>query len=131
MVRKPDLAVKRSAFESLTEIAFNSKLNQLLRPYIGDLVQLCYEETVIKKELISQVDLGPFKYTVDNGAPIRKAAFNLLEVLIDHFSFNFGAAADRVIAGFEDSNEDVQFLCLSLMVKLISLAPVVSINKID
>jgi len=45
-------------------------------------------ETPIKKELIITVDLGPFKHTVDNGAPIRKAAFSLLENLCEKYSFD-------------------------------------------
>jgi hypothetical protein len=53
------------------------------------------------------VDLGPFKYTVDNGAPIRKAAFNLLEVMISRFQFNQIPVVEQVLAGFIDTNEDV------------------------
>jgi hypothetical protein len=39
---------------------------------------LALQETPIKKELQTVIDLGPFKHTVDNGEPIRKAAFSLL-----------------------------------------------------
>lgn len=43
------------------------------------------QETPIKKELITTIDLGPFKHTVDNGAPIRKSAFSLLQNLVEKF----------------------------------------------
>ena len=33
------------------------------------------QETKIRKELIEEVDLGPFKHKVDNGLGMRKAAF--------------------------------------------------------
>jgi cullin-associated NEDD8-dissociated protein 1 len=40
-------------------------------------------ETVIKPELITEVDLGPFKHKVDEGIPIRKAAYALLDSLVE------------------------------------------------
>ena len=55
---------------------------------IEDIVEVALAETPIKKELIVTVDLGPFKHTVDNGAPNRKAAFSLLETIVENFTFN-------------------------------------------
>ena len=40
-------------------------------------------ETLIKPELITEVDLGPFKHKVDEGIPIRKAAYALLDSLVE------------------------------------------------
>ena len=39
----------------------------------------------LKKELITTIDLGPLKHKVDNGAPIRKSAFSLLQNLSEKF----------------------------------------------
>lgn len=36
-----------------------------------------------------------------------------------------------MIQGFQDSNEDVQVLCLNFMVKLIAICPMIVINRID
>mmetsp|Transcript_14247 Transcript_14247/g.24232 ORF Transcript_14247/g.24232 Transcript_14247/m.24232 type:complete len:251 (-) Transcript_14247:48-800(-) len=130
-VQNSDLAVKKASLEALCEISFKSQLCQLLANYVNDLIQICLAETEIKKELISQVDLGPFKYTVDNGAPIRKAAFNLLQVMTDKFYYNQSAVVDATIAGFVDSNEDVQFVSLSFMINLIATCPVIVLNKLD
>ena len=88
-------------------------------------------ETPIKKELIVTVDLGPFKHTVDNGSAIRKAAFSLLENMVEQYSFNQLQVVDAVIQGFQDSNDDVQVLCLNFMVKLIAICPMIVINRID
>ena len=70
--------VKKNAIDSISQIAFNSYLNVLLSDDLETLVKLALLETPIKKELITTIDLGPFKHTVDNGAPIRKSAFSLL-----------------------------------------------------
>jgi cullin-associated NEDD8-dissociated protein 1 len=47
------------------------------------LVKVALYETIIKPELITEVDLGPFKHKVDEGIPIRKAAYLLIDTLIE------------------------------------------------
>ena len=64
-------------------------------------------ETAIKKELIKTIDLGPFKHTVDDGVPIRKSSFNLLQNIVTKFQINQTDIVDAVINGFADSNDDV------------------------
>ena len=45
---------------------------------------MLFAETRKKAELIHQVDLGPFKHTVDDGLELRKAAFECMDTLLDH-----------------------------------------------
>ena len=59
-----------------------------MKERVEEVVNLTLLETPIKKELIITVDLGPFKHIVDNGAQIRKAAFSLLQNLVESFAFN-------------------------------------------
>ena len=47
------------------------------------LVKVTLFETIIKPELITEVDLGPFKHKVDEGIPIRKAAYALIDSMIE------------------------------------------------
>ena len=54
-----------------------------MRHDIDKLVKVTIMETSIKPELITEVDLGPFKHKVDEGIPIRKAAYGLLDTLIE------------------------------------------------
>ena len=82
------------------------------------LVRESLAETPIKPELVVTVDLGPFKHIVDHGAAIRKSAFCLLENICEKFNFNQADVVDAVIVGFQDTNEDVQALCLSFMIRL-------------
>ena len=67
---------------------FNNSLKVLVKERVEEVVNLTLLETPIKKELIITVDLGPFKHIVDNGAQIRKAAFSLLQNLVESFAFN-------------------------------------------
>lgn len=119
LIRSDDLAVKKNAIDSISQIAFNAYLNVLLSEELEALIKLALQETPIKKELITTIDLGPFKHTVDNGAPIRKSAFSLLQNLTEKFQFNYAPVVDAVISGFDDTNDDVQVLCLGFMIKLI------------
>ena len=131
LIRSNDLMIKKNSLESLGQIVFNIHLKELLTDLVDQVVELTLLETPIKKELIITVDLGPFKHTVDNGAPIRKAAFSLLENLCERYSFNQSSIVDAVINGFQDSSEDVQVLCLSFMNKLLNICPMTVISKLD
>ena len=79
----PDVEVKKSALEALTSIIHSNwgSLKQELSQSVGEILNFALEETKIRPELIEEVDLGPFKHKKDNGLPMRKAAFQLLETL--------------------------------------------------
>jgi len=65
--------VKRNALEALSTIVHFGW--RLVKECIGDITQFALNETQIRKELIDEIDLGPFKHKVDRGLPLRKAAF--------------------------------------------------------
>lgn len=109
LIGNTDLSVKRYSLESLSMIFYNSQFRPILEDKVDQIIIITLKETPIKQELITAVDLGPFKYSVDNGAPIRKAAFVLLENITEKFfNINQGPVVDAVIKGFADKNEDVQ-----------------------
>src|SRR5690606_8165339 len=81
MVRDPDLTVKKNALEGLNAIVHNQPL--ILRNEIEKLQEVVLFETTIKPELITEVDLGPFKHKNDEGIPIRKAAYGLIDSLVE------------------------------------------------
>ncbi|VVC31483.1 Hypothetical protein CINCED_3A016263 [Cinara cedri] len=77
----PDINVRR-----VTLIAFNSAAHNkpsLIRDLLDSVLPKLYAETIVKKELIREVEMGPFKHTVDDGLDIRKAAFECMYTLLD------------------------------------------------
>jgi len=76
--------------DSLSQVAYNIKTKKCLNleDRFLSLIQAALLETPIKKDLVVTVDLGPFKHVVDNGTPVRKSAFQLLENIAEKFNFN-------------------------------------------
>lgn len=59
----------------LLQVMFNSAAHNkptLIRGLLTDVLPLLYNETKIRKELIREVEMGPFKHTVDDGLDLRK-----------------------------------------------------------
>jgi len=54
---------------------FNSAAHNkpsLIRDLLSQVMPYLYEETKVKKELVREVEMGPFKHTVDDGLDLRK-----------------------------------------------------------
>ena len=68
-------------------LSFYSLLNVLhtsdVRGVIREGQKHIYKQTVVIPELIKEVDLGPFKHKVDKGTPLRRAAFECMEVMLE------------------------------------------------
>ncbi len=73
--------MRRNALEALSTIVHNHP--RVLKDDIKTLMQLTVPETTIRPELITEVDLGPFKHKVDNGLPIRKASYSLIDTMLE------------------------------------------------
>ncbi|KAK4476806.1 hypothetical protein RD792_015966 [Penstemon davidsonii] len=81
LIKDHDRHVRRAAVLALSTAAHNKP--NLIKALLPELLPLLYDQTVIKKELIRTVDLGPFKHTVDDGLELRKAAFECVDTLLD------------------------------------------------
>lgn len=78
----------------------------------------------LQKELIREVEMGPFKHTVDDGLDIRKAAFECMYTLleqglekVDVFQF-----LDHVQGGLKD-HYDIKMLTYLMTARLAQLCP--------
>ncbi|CAP20633.2 Protein CBR-CAND-1 [Caenorhabditis briggsae] len=62
-IRDPDLKVRRVGLVVLNSAAHNK--SALIRDLLPELLPHIYEETKLRKELIKEVEMGPFKHLVD------------------------------------------------------------------
>jgi cullin-associated NEDD8-dissociated protein 1 len=106
LVQDTDLQVKKNALESLTAIIHSQP--QVVRGDVDKLQRVAFAETQIKPELITEVDLGPFKHKVDEGIPIRKGAFALLDTMIEKLPERTDAnhVIEVAIKGLDDTAEE-------------------------
>lgn len=78
----------------------------------------------LQKELIREVEMGPFKHTVDDGLDIRKAAFECMYTLLDSCLdrldvFEF---LNHVENGLKD-HYDIKMLTYLMVARLSQLCP--------
>jgi cullin-associated NEDD8-dissociated protein 1 len=133
MLADRDLDNQRLALSS-----FNSALHnkpELVLPHLADLLPYAMQATIIRPELVKEVQMGPFKHKVDDGLDIRKAAYETLYALLDSPAsrqrLDFSAVLDRIVAGLADEHEIKVLSCLVLGGKLVYLAPAETAKRLD
>lgn len=125
MLNEPDLENRRLALTTFNSAMHNKP--DIIIPALDQLLPLTMKETVIKPELIREVQMGPFKHKVDDGLEIRKSAYEtlyaLLETAFPQLSpSDLSDCYDRVVAGISDEH-DIRILCNLMLSKLMTLAP--------
>lgn len=83
--------------------------------------------------MITEVDLGPFKHKVDDGIPVRKGAYALLDSLVEKVStrLEISAILEVAIKGLEDAAEECMILSLHILGRLTQIAPTLVLSSID
>ncbi|KAH9877830.1 hypothetical protein J1614_003047 [Plenodomus biglobosus] len=125
MLSEPDLENRRLAL-----MTFNSAMHNkpdIILPALDQLLPLAMKETVIKPELIREVQMGPFKHKVDDGLEIRKSAYETLYALLEKAFARLSPIEvsdffDRIVAGIADEH-DIRVLCNLMLTKLMVIAP--------
>jgi cullin-associated NEDD8-dissociated protein 1 len=117
LIEDPDLKVRRGALLTLNCLVHNKP--HAIHDGLPTLLPLLYVETVKRAELIHQVDLGPFKHTVDDGLEVRKAAFEAMETVLSRCAdrIDFGAFLERLVLGLKDDG-DIKLLCHRMVIEL-------------
>ncbi|KAF2024087.1 TIP120-domain-containing protein [Setomelanomma holmii] len=125
MLNEPDLENRRLALMTFNSAMHNKR--DIILPALDQLLPLAMKETVVKPELIREVQMGPFKHKVDDGLEIRKSAYETLYALLEtSFSrlspVEVSEFFDRIVAGITDEH-DVRILCNLMLTKLMVIAP--------
>ncbi|KAI1297528.1 armadillo-type protein [Xylaria venustula] len=130
VLKDENLEIRRLGMTTLNSATHNK--HELILPHLGELTPLVMNESIVKKELIREVQMGPFKHIVDDGLEARKSAYETLYSLLET-SFSRVISPefyDRIIAGLDDDN-DIRSLCNIMLSKLIVIDPDETIRRLD
>ncbi|CAG9796700.1 unnamed protein product [Diatraea saccharalis] len=129
-LRDPELGVRRVALVAFNSAAHNKP--SLVRDLLPQVLPTIYSETKVKKELIREVEMGPFKHSVDDGLDLRKAAFECMYTLL-------GTCLDRLdvfefLRHVEDGlrdHYDIKMLTYLMCARLAHLCPAVVLQRLE
>ncbi|RWS15707.1 Cullin-associated NEDD8-dissociated protein 1-like protein [Dinothrombium tinctorium] len=125
-----DINVRRVALVAFNSAAHNKP--SLIRDLLDTILPQLYNETKVRGELIREVEMGPFKHTVDDGLDIRKAAFECMYTLLDSCldRIDIFEFLNHVEDGLRD-HYDVKMLTYLMLVRLSHLCPSAVLNRIE
>ncbi|XP_061385735.1 cullin-associated NEDD8-dissociated protein 1 [Danaus plexippus] len=129
-LRDCELGVRRVALVAFNSAAHNKP--SLVRDLLPQVLPTIYAETKVKKELIREVEMGPFKHSVDDGLDLRKAAFECMYTLL-------GTCLDRIdvfefLRHVEDGlrdHYDIKMLTYLMCARLAHLCPAVVLQRLE
>uniref|UniRef100_A0A3Q3GEU9 Cullin-associated and neddylation-dissociated 1 n=1 Tax=Kryptolebias marmoratus TaxID=37003 RepID=A0A3Q3GEU9_KRYMA len=126
----PDLNVRRVALVTFNSAAHNKP--SLIRDLLDSVLPQLYNETKVRKELIREVEMGPFKHTVDDGLDLRKAAFECMYTLLDSCldRLDIFTFLNHVEDGLKD-HYDIKMLTFLMLARLSSLCPSAVLQRLD
>lgn len=125
-----DIHVRRVALITLNSAAHNKP--SLIVDLLPSVMPLLYQETLVKPELIREVEMGPFKHQVDDGLDSRKAAFECMYTLLDTCPtrLDIFAFLSHVENGLRD-HYDIKMLTYLMLSKLASVCPSAVLQRMD
>uniref|UniRef100_A0A7N6AH07 TATA-binding protein interacting (TIP20) domain-containing protein n=1 Tax=Anabas testudineus TaxID=64144 RepID=A0A7N6AH07_ANATE len=124
------LNVRRVALVTFNSAAHNKP--SLIRELLDSVLPQLYNETKVRKELIREVEMGPFKHTVDDGLDLRKAAFECMYTLLDSCldRIDIFTFLNHVEDGLKD-HYDIKMLTFLMLARLSSLCPSAVLQRLD
>ncbi|XP_061218525.1 cullin-associated NEDD8-dissociated protein 1-like isoform X3 [Neopsephotus bourkii] len=129
-LQDPDLNVRRVALALFNSAAHNKP--SLIRDLLPAVLPSLYNETKVRRELIREVEMGPFKHMVDDGLDVRKAAFEcmytLLESCLDRLDIY--EYLNHVEDGLKD-HYDIRMLTFIMLARLSTLCPSAVLQRLE
>ncbi|KAI5842028.1 armadillo-type protein [Tricharina praecox] len=131
MLQDSELDNRRLALTTLNSAATN-KAHLLAGPGLERLLPRVYSESVIKPDLVREIQMGPFRHRIDDGLEVRKSAYETLYALLETSFHNIELDVyfSRVIAGIADDH-DIRALANLMLAKLAVLAKEETARRLD
>ncbi|KAH7637047.1 cullin-associated and neddylation-dissociated 1 isoform X1 [Dermatophagoides farinae] len=125
-----DINVRRVAFITLNSILHNKA--SLIRDFLGQVFPMLYQETHPKPEYVREVEMGPFKHTVDDGLDLRKAVFECMYTLLDSCldKVEIFEYLNNVELGLKDTY-DIKMLTYLILIRLSDLCPSAILQRLE
>ncbi|XP_008585254.1 PREDICTED: cullin-associated NEDD8-dissociated protein 2 isoform X2 [Galeopterus variegatus] len=129
-LQDPDLNVRRATLAFFNSAVHNKP--SLVWDLLDDILPLLYQETKIRRDLIREVEMGPFKHTVDDGLDVRKAAFECMYSLLESClgQLDICEFLNHVEDGLKD-HYDIRMLTFIMLARLATLCPVPVLQRVD
>ncbi|CAF1035513.1 unnamed protein product [Didymodactylos carnosus] len=127
----PNIHIKRVALVLFNSAAHNKPV--LIRDLLKDiLLEKLYQETKVRPELIREVEMGPFKHTVDDGLDLRKAAYECMYTLLDTCldKLDIFEYLNYVENGLND-HYDVRMLTFLMVIRISVLMPNIVLQRLE
>jgi cullin-associated NEDD8-dissociated protein 1 len=121
LLSDPEIPVRKAVMLSLNYVAHHKP--KIIRDVLGKYLPNLYGESKIKKELIKEVDLGPFKHKVDAGIELRQASFECVYTLLDTCltRLDLQELISHLVSGLSDEY-DIQMLNHLILIRLAKIA---------
>jgi cullin-associated NEDD8-dissociated protein 1 len=121
-VSDESFVVRKAAVLSVSAVCL-APCCEILRAAAVEVLAQVQDNCKIVKDLIREVDLGPFKHKVDDGLPLRKFSYAAVSSLMAAFPLLATASVvDLVVAGLQD-HEDVQSAACQILIELTTASP--------
>ncbi|XP_027558452.1 cullin-associated NEDD8-dissociated protein 1-like isoform X2 [Neopelma chrysocephalum] len=129
-LQDPDLNVRRVALALFNSAAHNKP--SLIRDLLNVVLPSLYSETKVRRELIREVEMGPFKHTVDDGLDVRKAAFECMYTLLESCldQLDIYEYLNHVEDGLKD-HYDIRMLTFIMLARLSALCPSAVLQRLE
>ncbi|CDW55258.1 cullin associated NEDD8 dissociated protein [Trichuris trichiura] len=125
-----DLGVRRIALQTLNSALHNK--TALMKDFVNNFAPAVYAETAVRQNLIREIEMGPFKQTVDDGLDLRNAAFACMNTLLSKCFDRLDT--DEFIKYLENGlkdHHDVQILSYLMLIKVAALRPANILRRLE
>lgn len=119
LLKDVDLEARRQTLLSINAIA-RVNIESVPRDTLYSVIlPTLYFETKVKPELVKEVDYGAFKKIIDDGKPLRRAAYQTLQTLLEvtPHRIDLPEYIAAVKQGIHD-DEDIQMLTYQIFIEL-------------